>query len=106
MSDNIPARKPCLVDETCSDCEGEGMVPCDCCSGTGSLTQNIRHAFVSTTHLQKDELLALQKDACRVEAQYERLITLKPERTSSYTAQLNAVLKTIATQYRNANKCS
>ena len=79
----------------CQECHGSGEIPCPECDGSGGV-----HGDIETVRLERNlknysELLECQKDAKRVRSQAERLKIIKPQRSRSYDAQLEATLRII-----------
>lgn len=85
----------------CNECNGSGQVVCEECEGTGLAEMPLSRARIAKDAPNREELLALQEDYKRCEAQAMELQRLNPARAKSYELQLSAAVKEIESQ---ANK--
>ena len=78
---------------TCPDCEGSGAIECD-----------ISDWKVLEKHDKRDELLALQDDAIRCQADHAKLVKLNPRAKESYDSQLSQTMKKLNLQAKELLK--
>jgi len=88
----------------CQECGGTGQVDCPECSGQGEWDGSIELIKLDKSVHNYEELKELQRDAQRCVQQAERLKAMKPERASSYAAQLKGCLFVINGQAEAAAK--
>ena len=77
----------------CEECSGTGQIDCPNCDGTGEL--ELDSASLESSDPRFHELKQLERDEARVNKEALRLIEMKPEFASSYSAQLKLALQKI-----------
>jgi hypothetical protein len=88
----------------CERCRGDGEIVCPECNGRGHYEGALERMVLERGVENYDELLALQNDAKRVIRQADTLTKLRPDRASSYAAQLDAALETINREADNLER--
>ena len=97
------------LETPCLRCDGSGELECDHCNqsrdcpdcdGFGYLESDVAGWIIPEKHKNRDELLALQADSARCQADHEKLIAINPRAKESYDAQLTATLAKINEQVK------